>query len=83
LTPPRTGFPAGRGVHPTQVFCGKFPVFSGLAEGFWCKVHVFRNLEGKFLKTGNLGVLAHAAKPGETLRRVRVQYMTINYRLAD
>jgi hypothetical protein len=43
-------------------------VFNALEAGFYRKLPVFKTLEAKFLKTGNLSGLVFGVEPGATPR---------------
>jgi hypothetical protein len=48
------------------VFQDKLPIFNALEAWFCRNPFVFRNLEAKFLKAGNLRGLMREMEPGET-----------------
>jgi hypothetical protein len=55
-------FAGDRGGIPSGVFQYKLPIFNALGGGFCRKAFALRNLEAKFLKTGNLRGMVREAE---------------------
>ena len=66
---------------PTLCVWNKLAIFNALEAGFYRKLFVLRNLEARFLKTGNLRGFVCEIEPGAT-PWVCARYTTPKPRLA-